>query len=213
MEKRPYDNRRREETARQTRRAIVAVGRQLFVDPGYGSTRMSDIAAGAGVGVATVHALFGTKRGLLSAVLDQAIAGDDDATPLAGRSFVADINALPGARDKLARYATHLSETLARIADLQLALQAAATIEPDVAEIWQKNVLERRSAMGMFAGGLITTGELRPELSHDQVTDVLWLAMDALNYDYLVRRRGWTSLEFESWYVDSVAGSLLLGQS
>ncbi len=209
MVKRQYDGRNRQEAARNTKQRIVAEARTLFVSPGYAATRMGDIAQRAEVSVATVHALFGTKLGLLSAVMDQTVAGDDDPVPLAERRFVDDINALPDARTKLARYASHLSTTLGRVADIQLALQAAASADADAAEVFAKNVAERRAGMGMFAQGLIGTGHVRSDLRVDQVTDILWLAMDAGNYDWLVRRCGWTDAEFERWYVDSVAGAIL----
>lgn len=41
------------------------------------------------------------------------------------------------------------------------------------------------------------------------MTDVLWLAMDVRNYDWLVRQRGWTHQQFQTWYVDTVAATIL----
>jgi hypothetical protein len=41
------------------------------------------------------------------------------------------------------------------------------------------------------------------------VADVLWLAMDVRNYDWLVRERGWPVERFRAWYVDTVAGAIL----
>jgi hypothetical protein len=53
------------------------------------------------------------------------------------------------------------------------------------------------------------TGELRPDHTVDTAADVLWLAMDVRNYDWLVRRRGWAAERFQQWYVDTVAAALL----
>lgn len=75
--------------------------------------------------VPTVTAHFGSKKGLLSAVLDVSIAGDDEPVPMAGRSFVDDIAALPAARDKLGRYADELWATMGRVAGVLLALERA----------------------------------------------------------------------------------------
>jgi TetR/AcrR family transcriptional regulator, regulator of autoinduction and epiphytic fitness len=60
----------------------------------------------------------------------------------------------------------------------------------------------------MFAAELVSTGQLRPDITVDSVVDVLRLAMDVRNYDYLVRERGWSADQFRHWYVDTVAGVL-----
>jgi AcrR family transcriptional regulator len=207
--KRKYDASGRREQARRTRRTILAAAGDLFVEKGYAATRLSDIAARAGVSVPSVHAQFGTKGGLLSALIDVSIAGDDEPVPLPQREFVADIQALPRARAKLERYAEHLAEVHRRTAPVVLALASAATADPDAAAVRQKNDRERRLGMGGFAAELVGTGETRSDLTADDVADALWLAMDVVNWDWLVRRRGWSEEAFRRWYVDSVAGAVL----
>ena len=112
--KRRYDSSRRQEQARQTRRAILDAAGRLFVDPGYAATPLTAVAAEAGVAVQTVYAVFGSKRQLLSDLVDVTLAGDDEPVALPDRPFVADIRALADPRAKLARYARHLAETHAR---------------------------------------------------------------------------------------------------
>ena len=156
-----------------------------------------------------MYAVSGKKRQLLSELVDVTIAGDDEAVALAQRSFVDDIRALPDPRDKLIRYARHLAETNARRVDVMFALAGAATADHDAAAIWRKNLDDRRHGMGMFAAVLASTGGLRRDRTIDEVTDVLWLAMDVRNYDWLVRQRGWSSERYQEWYVDSVAAAIL----
>lgn len=193
----------------QTRRAVLDAARSLFVDPGYAATPLTAIAAEAGVAIQTVYKIFGSKKALLSALVDVTVAGDDEPVALAQRQFVADIRALPDARAKLDRYAAHLTETHARQAQVMLALAGAATADPDAAAIWRKNLDERRQAMTMFAAELATTGQIRGDHTAETVVDVLWLAMDVHNYDWLVRERGWTPERFRRWYVDTVAAAIL----
>jgi TetR/AcrR family transcriptional regulator of autoinduction and epiphytic fitness len=90
-----------------------------------------------------------------------------------------------------------------------LALAAAATADAEAAAIWRKNLDERLHGMTMFAADLASTGQLRPEHTVDTAADVLWLAMDVRNYDWLVRQRGWSPERFQRWYVDTVAAALL----
>jgi TetR/AcrR family transcriptional regulator, regulator of autoinduction and epiphytic fitness len=175
-------------------------------------TPLTAVAAEAGVAIQTVYKVFGSKRNLLSALVDVTVAGDDDPVPLPARQFVADIEALPGARAKLGRYAAHLTEVHARQAQVMTALAGAATADPDAAAIWRKNQDDRRRGMTMFAAVLMSTGEVRPDHTVDTVADVLWLAMDVRNYDWLVRERGWSVEQFQRWYVDSVAAAVLGAQ-
>jgi AcrR family transcriptional regulator len=206
---RAYTSPRRQEQARQTRRAILDAAAKLFVDPGYAATRLTTVAAEAGVAVQTLYAVFGSKRQLLSELVDVTIAGDDAPVALPDRAFVAEIRALPGARARLVRFARHLAETHERQAQVMLALAGAATADADAAAVWRKNLADRQRGMTMFAADLAATGELRDDLTPDRIADILWLAQDVRNYDRLVRERGWTSEQFQQWYVDSVAGAIL----
>jgi AcrR family transcriptional regulator len=203
---RRYASPRRREQARQTRRSILDAAAKLFVDPGYAATPLTAVAAEAGVAVQTVYAVFGNKRQLLSDLVDVTLAGDDEQVAMPDRPFVAEIRALPGLRAKLARYARHLAETHERQAQVILALAGAATADADAAAIWRKNLEERRRGMVMFAADLAETGEVR--VSPERAADVLWLAQDVRNYDWLVRRRGWPADRFERWFVDSVTAVL-----
>lgn len=210
--KRRYESAHRREQARQTRRVILDAAARLFVSPGYAATPVAAIAGAAGVAIQTVYKVFGSKKALLSALVDVTVAGDDEPVPLAERSFVADIRALPDARAKLERYAQHLAEVQHRQAPVLLALAGAATADPEAAAIWRKNVDERRQAMTLFAAELASTGRLRPEHAVETAADVLVLAMDVRNYDWLVRECSWSPGRFRRWYVDTVAAVLLTPQ-
>ncbi len=207
--KRRYESAHRQEQARQTRRAILNAAASLFVEPGYAATPLTAIAARAGVAIQTVYKVFGSKQALLSALIDVTVAGDDEPVALPDRQFVAQIRALTDARAKLDRYARHLVDIHTRQAQVMLALAAAATADPDAAAIWRTHLADRRTGMTMFAADLASTGQLRPEHTVDTAADVLWLAMDVRNYDWLVRQRGWSSKRFQRWYVDTVAATLL----
>lgn len=207
--KRRYDSSRRLEQANQTRAAILAAAGRLFVEPGYAATTLAAVAHEAGVAVQTLYAIFGNKRRLLSELVDVTIAGDDEPVALAQREFVHAVEAAGTGPAKLATYAAHLADVNARQADVLLALANAAAADPDAAAIWQKNVDDRRHGMGLFAAHLAATGCLRSDVDAETAADVLWLAMDFRNYDWLVRRRGWTSGQYQRWYVDTVAAAIL----
>jgi AcrR family transcriptional regulator len=206
--KRRYESHHRQQQARRTREAVLEAAGRLFVDPGYAATPLTAVAAEAGVSVQTIYKVFGTKRDLLSALVDVSVAGDDEPEALPERDFVADIEAQPDLRSKLARYACHLSGVHARHARVMRALAGAATADPEAAEVQRKNDAERRTGMTMFGSHLVATTRVRDDLDHDAVVDVLWLAMDWRSYEWLVQTRGWSHEAYERWYVDTVAGAL-----
>ena len=59
---------------RRTRDTLVAAARTVFEERGYDGTRMSDVAAAAGVSHGTVYTWFATKDALLAAVIDSIAA-------------------------------------------------------------------------------------------------------------------------------------------
>ena len=160
--KRRYDSARRQEQARQTRRAILDAAGRLFVDPGYAATPLTAVAAEAGVAVQTVYAVFGSKRQLLSDLVDVTLAGDDEPVALPDRRSSPRSARWPTRGRSSTRYARHLAEIHARQAQVMLALAGAATADADAAAIWRKNVDDRRRGMAMFAAELVATGGYAP---------------------------------------------------
>ena len=41
------------------------------------------------------------------------------------------------------------------------------------------------------------------------MADILWLAQDVRNFDWLVRQRGWATEQYQRWYVDTVSGAII----
>ena len=75
---RKYDASRRQERAREPRRAVLAAAHAMFVEQGYAQTTMAAVAEAAGVSVETVYKAFGNKAKLVKACFDVAVAGDDE---------------------------------------------------------------------------------------------------------------------------------------
>jgi AcrR family transcriptional regulator len=74
--RRQYDGSRRKVQAETTQREIVRAAHHLFVENGYGTTTIAEVAAAAGVSVPTVYAGFPAKAGLLRRAIETALAGE-----------------------------------------------------------------------------------------------------------------------------------------
>ena len=83
---------------RLARRAVVDAARTLFLERGYGATTIEAISDHSDVPPATVYRLFSSKLGILKALLDVSIAGDDQALSLQDRPQVPSLLADPDPR-------------------------------------------------------------------------------------------------------------------
>src|SRR3979490_2637865 len=102
--KRAYDASRRRMQARESRRAMLDAGRRLFLEHSYANTTIPMVAAEAGVSVQTVYKAFENKPGLVKALVDVALVGDDEPVPMMEREFVRQNMAEPDHRKKLLHY-------------------------------------------------------------------------------------------------------------
>src|SRR3979409_1794709 len=67
--KRRYSTGLRQEQAQSTRRRILDAASRLFVESGYSSVTVEDIAREAGVAHQTVYAVFGTKLAVAQSII------------------------------------------------------------------------------------------------------------------------------------------------
>src|SRR5438874_2047694 len=98
VKRRAYHSPRRAEQARATRGAVLDAARRLFVSRGYAATSIEAVAAESEVSPETVYAAFGSKRSLLSELVDVTIAGDDAPVPILERPWVGEMGAEPDPR-------------------------------------------------------------------------------------------------------------------
>src|SRR5215467_9919547 len=101
VNRRSYDSSRRQEQARRNRGRILDAARGAFLARGYGATTIPGIATDAGVSVETVYKAFRNKPGLLKAVFDVAIAGDDEPLTMMQRRALTRVREEPDPREKL----------------------------------------------------------------------------------------------------------------
>jgi AcrR family transcriptional regulator len=199
---RRYHSPRRVEQAVATRRAVLDAARDLFVDKGYLATTVADVARQARVAVDTVYATVGRKPALLREVLETAISGSDQAVPAEQRDYVVRMRAATSARDKIQIYVAGLVKIQPRLAPVYLALRDAASTDAESAALWSEISGRRATNMRMFAADMRATGELRADLSDDEVADIVWSMNGPEYWTLLVGDRGWSPERFGAFVVD-----------
>ncbi len=207
--KRPYRSPRRLEQAAATRQAVLTAAKGLFVDKGYAATTVAEIAERARVSVDTVYATAGRKPALLRALVETAVSGTDRAVPAEQRDYVTRIQTAATAHDKIIIYAHAVTGIQQRMAPVFLALRDAATTDNDCAALWAEIAQRRATNMRTFAADLRATGQLRDDLTDDQVADIIWSMNAAEYWVLLVRERAWTPDQFAAWLTDAWTRLLL----
>lgn len=116
---------------------------------------------------------------------------------------------LPDVRSKLAIYAAAVSAIQGRLAPLFVALRAAASANPELAQLWREISERRARNMRELADDLAVTGELRPDLGRDEIADIIWSMNGSEYYALFVLERGWPPERFERWLLDAWTRLLL----
>lgn len=209
VKRREYRSERRAAGAEATRAAIVAAAREMFLEAGYARTTVAAVADRAGVNVDTMYAAIGRKPDLMRLVLEAAISGVDRAVPAEERAYVRALQAAPTAKAKIEIYATAIAEMSPRTAPVFEALRTAGLTDETCAALYRE-ITERRAAnMLRFAAELRATGELRDDLTDEEVADIVWSTNAVEYYLLLVRDRGWTPQRFGDYLADAWCRLLL----
>jgi AcrR family transcriptional regulator len=200
--KRRYDASRRQAVAIQTRHAIAAAARDLFITRGYAGTTMAAIAEAAGVSHETVYATFGPKPALFRHLVEIALSGADEPIPALEREIVRQVHAEPDPRRMIDLFAHSIRLLHERLAPLFIILSEGARTDPDLKAFAGELSARRVGHMRVLVADLAAKGGLRADLSSEMAADVIWAMNSSEFYLLCVRDRGWTPESFERWLAD-----------
>ena len=201
--KRRYDASRRQAAAIQTRHAIVAAARDLFIARDYVGTTIAAIAEVAGVSHETVYATFGPKPALFRHLVEIALSGTDEPVPALEREIVRQVRAEPDPRRIIDLFAHTVRLLQERVAPLIVVLSDGARTDPDLKAFSDELSGRRVGHMRAFVADLAAKGGLRADLSPEMAADVIWVMNSPEFYVLCVHDRGWPPETFERWLADA----------
>jgi AcrR family transcriptional regulator len=207
--KRSYNSPRRREQAAATRRAILDAAQRLFEGQGYAATTMDAIAEEAGVSLKTVYVVFATKSGLLRALWDLLLKGDQDDAGVAERPWYLEILEEPDPERQLRLNARNARVVKMRIAPLLQVIRDASSGDPDATALWNLIQTDFYENQRVIIESLDAKHALRDGLDVARATDILWTFNHPDVWFLLVGRRGWTPEEFEEWFAAATCTQLL----
>lgn len=199
---RPERKSLREEQAQLTRSRILAAARALFVERGYSTVSMQEIAREAGVAYQTVFSQFGGKLQLalelctsvlphVGATIAMLGSARETGDPIAWLRF-------------LGEFARRLYEPCAEI--LRFMRESG---DPGLLARLREIEAGRYQLLADLGPQLERSGRLRPGLSGQAAVDLAWSLLSPATYEQLVLDRGWTGDQFESWLREALPALIL----
>lgn len=182
----------REEHGQLTRRRILEAARRLFVERGYSSVSMLEIAREAGVAYQTVFSQFGGK-------LQLALELCTSEFPHVGQTVAMLVTACEAGDPEawlrlLGTFARRLYEPCAEI--LRFMRESG---DPELSSRLTEIEAGRLQRLAPLGPQLEKSGRLRPGVSGQDAVDLAWSLTSPATYEQLVLGRGWTPAQFESW--------------
>jgi AcrR family transcriptional regulator len=160
------------------------------------------------VPTATVYRLFASKLGILKAVLDTSIAGDDQPLSVQERPDVAPLFGEPVATELLAGFARVTTAINQRTNDVYRVLVSAASSDPAAADLLVEIQQQRDQGQGQIAHALARAGSLRAGLRERDAADLIHALMSPEIYRLLVVDRGWTPERYQQYLATTLAQQL-----
>jgi len=188
---------------------VIEAAQCLFLERGYGATTIEAISELADVPPATLYRLFSSKSGILKALVDVSIVGDEEAVPMANRPEIRTLLAEADPRSNLVGFARITAEVNSRVAPLYRVLVSAAGSDADAAALFEELTRQRQTGQRLIARSLTRAGALRPELGERDAADLIHALMSPELYQLLVVDRHWKSERYERWLANTLADQLL----
>ena len=207
--RRSHDGKGGQARTRLARAAVVRAARALFLERGYAGTTIEAISGLSGIPPATVYRLFSSKLGILKALLDVSIAGDDQAVALADRPHVRALLADRDPKNQLSGLAGIIRGIMLRAEPVHRILVSAAGSDPDAAALLAEQTRQRQQGQAQIARSLARAGALRPKLRERDAVDIIHALMSPEVYRLLVCDRGWSPERYEQWLKDILIDQLL----
>ena len=194
----------RERHAALTRSVILDVARRQFAERGYAAAAVRPIASEAGISLQTLYSTFGSKQGLLLALVD-AVREQTGGAEVRER--------IPRSDDplELIALAAGLRRRILELTgDIVVTFREGAAGDPEVAAAYAKGQGRMREGIERICGRLEELGALRPGLSRKKAADQIAALFAAEVYQELTGPlSGWTPDEYEEWLRERLGEMLL----
>jgi AcrR family transcriptional regulator len=187
-----------------TRERVLQVARELIAERGNAAITLVDVAARAGLSRQTMYLLFGSRAGLLVAMVEQI-----DATSAGPER----LRAARDGSDPLAAFEAYLRawfDYLPQVLPVARALTAAATAgDRDAQAAWESRMRKLRGGFLQLAQALRAAGRLRETWSTQAAADWMFGLTHADLWQHLVVEAGWPGATAVDRLVSALRATLI----
>jgi AcrR family transcriptional regulator len=203
IKKRPYRSVTRNTKAAQTRARTLAAAKNLFESEGFEHVTIEKIAHAADVSIPTIYSLFQSKRGVLRALMDEALPKEQ---------FDALVEKSVQAKSPTMRL--HFSAKIARqMYDAEKTqmdvFRGAAVLAPEFKELEKEREMRRYARQEITIQAMAKEQSLATGLTIKKARDILWAFTGRDLYRMLVIEQGWTSNDYEKWLAQMLINALI----
>jgi AcrR family transcriptional regulator len=184
---------------------VHAFGELLFAE-GFQATTIRAVADRAGVSAETIYKSFGGKQGIIKALWDITLAGDDEPLAMADREQARKILAAQEPVMKVWLYAESVRGVHERLAPLATLLAQAG---PEAAAVLATGEQERRTSARTLVGHLGDCGALRDGVDAERAADACWALTATVLFIKLTADAGWDGGTYQQWLADMLTANLL----
>jgi AcrR family transcriptional regulator len=194
--------------AEETQRVIVRAAARLLLERGYHATSIAQIAEAAGVAVQTIYNSVGSKRQLLSRVLDYAAAGERAPTPVA--TFMGEqAEHEQDPRRIVDQLVEFWRDALPRTAPVFRVIREAGATDPEAAALERERAAQRLANYETAAALLEQRGALREGLTVRRAAATIFAIGHPDVYRALVVEGGWDDTLWATWARAALRTALL----
>lgn len=203
IKKRIYRSESRSTQAAQTKTRILTTAQQLFESEGFECVTIEKIAKQADVSIPTVYSLFQSKRGVLRALMDEALPSDQRL------ALVEKSQRATSPQERLqfsAKIARQMYDAEREQMDL---FRGAAVLAPEFKELEKEREMRRYDRQEMTIQAMVKEKSLAKGLSSSKARDILWAFTGRDMYRMFVIEQGWSSDTYEQWLAQLLIKTLV----
>jgi len=199
--KRTYNSENRLAQAVQTRKRVLDVAKKLFQTEGIELVTIEKLAKKAEVSASTIYALFQSKRGILRAIMDEAMPSDQY------EALLEQVEKEKSAKGRLL-LAVKIARQMYDAESAQMDIfRGASVLAPELKELEKER--EDRRYKRQEASVKQVAKELTKGQTLIKARDILWAFTGRDMYRLFVIEKGWSPDAYEKWLGELLIKTLL----
>jgi len=196
---RPYNSKTRRAQARKTQDAVISAATEMFRKDGWAGTTIAAVARLAGTSQETVYSRFGTKKDLLSKVIENSVRRDAPDTPLLEQGRPARVFAAATRAEQISLFCADITDVLSNVAPLMIVLRTAAATELDLAQVYQGMHKGRRKNIAGFVDALARHHPALTAQDQQLLVAEIWRLASPELFVLLTDIEGMSLTQFAAW--------------